>query len=192
MSPESFSVAASGPQLRLRLAQTDDTPLLERWNREPHLIVRITDDPDADTAFEDVDWAEDIRSSNATSFYLIGEIPADGGWRSIGAMQIADPHLEPSHYWGEIAPNLRAVDIWIGDPQALNQGHGSRMLRQAVAACFSDPGVEAIVIDPLASNADAHRFYQRLGFVPEERRLFGDEDDCLIHRLTRNDWEAQS
>jgi aminoglycoside 6'-N-acetyltransferase len=39
--------------------------------------------------------------------------------------------------------------------------------------------VNAIVIDPLASNARSHKFYQRLGFVPEARRMFGD-DDCLF------------
>jgi aminoglycoside 6'-N-acetyltransferase len=50
--------------------------------------------------------------------------------------------------------------------------------------------VEAIVIDPLASNTAAIRFYQRLGFVSEGRRMF-DEDDCLMHRLTRADWKAR-
>ena len=47
-----------------------------------------------------------------------------------------------------------------------------------------------IVIDPLNSNVAAHRFYQRLGFAVEGRRMF-DEDDCLVHRLTRADWEAR-
>jgi aminoglycoside 6'-N-acetyltransferase len=42
----------------------------------------------------------------------------------------------------------------------------------------------AIVIDPLASNVRAIRFYERLGFKPVERRRFG-EDDCLVMRLER-------
>jgi aminoglycoside 6'-N-acetyltransferase len=50
--------------------------------------------------------------------------------------------------------------------------------------------VTAIVIDPLASNTRAHGFYQRLGFEPEGRRMFGD-DDCLVHRLTRKTWQDQ-
>ena len=48
--------------------------------------------------------------------------------------------------------------------------------------------VEAILIDPLNSNTDAHRFYQRLGFRPIGRRLFDEDDDCLVHRLDRADW----
>jgi aminoglycoside 6'-N-acetyltransferase len=40
------------------------------------------------------------------------------------------------------------------------------------------------VIDPLASNVRAIRFYERLGFRAIERRMFG-ADDCLVMRLER-------
>jgi aminoglycoside 6'-N-acetyltransferase len=104
-------------------------------------------------------------------------------------MQIIDPHLEPTHYWGDVAPNLRAVDIWIGETSDLGKGHGEEMMRQALALCFADPAVTAVIIDPLASNTRAHKFYQRIGFKPLDRRLFNDEDDCLVHELTRADWQ---
>jgi aminoglycoside 6'-N-acetyltransferase len=102
-------------------------------------------------------------------------------------MQVCDPHVEPTHYWGTIEPDLRAVDIWIGAETDRNQGYGSEMMRLAHARCFADPAVVAIVIDPLASNTRATAFYQRLGYVTVERRMFGD-DDCLVLRLTRNAW----
>jgi aminoglycoside 6'-N-acetyltransferase len=106
-------------------------------------------------------------------------------------MQICDPHLETSHYWGEIGPNLRAIDIWIGAPDDRGKGHGARMMRLALEHCFADARVTAIVIDPLASNVRAHRFYARLGFTPIGRRTFGG-DDCLIHELTRGfGWPAR-
>ena len=111
-------------------------------------------------------------------------------YRPIGVMQIIDPHLEPTHYWGEIEPNLRAMDIWIGPPDALNRGYGAQMMALAIDDAFADPAVTAIVIDPLNSNADAHRFYRRLGFAPVGRRMF-DDDDCLVHRLERATWEAR-
>ena len=44
----------------------------------------------------------------------------------------------------------------------------------------------AILIDPLASNTAAHRFYERLGFRYVERRQFG-EDDCIVYRLERGE-----
>ena len=80
------------------------------------------------------------------------------------------------------------VRIWIGDPADRNKGLGAAMMRAVIGVCFSDPAVTAIVIDPLSSNADAHRFYQRLGFKVVGPRMFG-EDDCLVHRLDRSDWE---
>ena len=52
-----------------------------------------------------------------------------------------------------------------------------------------DPEVTAILIDPLASNTRAQRFYERLGFQFIESRRFG-EDDCFVYRLNRVDWEG--
>jgi aminoglycoside 6'-N-acetyltransferase len=105
-------------------------------------------------------------------------------------MQIIDPFTEQTHYWGEIEPNLRAIDIWIGAAEDLSKGYGETMMRRAFQLCFAESAVTAIVIDPLASNTRAHGFYQRLGFEPEGRRMFGD-DDCLVHRLTRETWRHQ-
>lgn len=176
------------PSVILRRATAADATLLARWDREPHVIACATDDPDAQVAFAGAVWEEEIAASSEDSFYLIAE--AEG--RPIGAMQVIDPHTEPTHYWGEIEPNLRALDIWIGEADALNRGHGTAMMTQAIDDCFAAPEVTAIVIDPLNSNADAHRFYARLGFRPVERRLFNDEDDCLVMRLERTDWEART
>lgn len=183
-----MSLSPSSRTVSLRRATAADAVLLARWDREPHVIACTTDDPDADVAFAGADWAEEIAASREDSFYLIAEV--DG--RPIGAMQAIDPHTELTRYWGEIEPNLRALDIWIGEADALGRGHGTAMMTQALDACFADPAVTAVIIDPLNSNADAHRFYRRLGFRPVERRLFNGEDDCLVHRLDRADWEARS
>ena len=55
--------------------------------------------------------------------------------------------------------------------------------------CSADEAVKAILIDPLASNTRAHRFYERLGFRSVERRRFGD-DDCVVYCLERESWQA--
>ncbi len=168
--------------LELRRARADDIPTLQRWDREPDVIRCTTDNPDATTAFEGHDWHDAIANQSDVDFYLVAEV--DG--RPIGAMQVIDPHLEPTHYWGDIEPNLRALDIWIGESDQRGRGFGEQMMRQAFELCFADPAVTAIVIDPLASNARALAFYERLGFVKVERRLFNDEDDCWVMRLTRD------
>lgn len=175
------------PRITLRLATLDDVPAFDRWDREPHVIAATSDDQDAAKAFGDAYWPDEIGLYEPGVWeYWLAEL--DG--RPIGAMQMIDPHLEATHYWGDIEPNLRALDIWIGEPDCLGKGYGETMMRLAIERCFADSAVTGIVIDPLASNTRAHRFYQRLGFVPTERRMFG-HDDTLVHRLTRTDWHAQ-
>lgn len=170
----------------LRPMTSADVPLLDRWDQQPHVIYATSDDPDQTKAFGDTYWPDELARVGPDYQYYIAELRG----RAIGALQIIDPHTEPTHYWGAIEPNLRAIDIWIGSADDLSHGYGTDMMRQAFRMCFADPSVTAIVIDPLTSNTRAHRFYQRLGFVAEDRRLFGD-DDCLVHRLTRETWKAR-
>lgn len=163
-----------------------DVPHLERWDREPHVIAATSDDPEADVAFENAVWLEELSNDDPASAYFIAEVEG----RPIGAMQVIDPALERTHYWGtDCPPHLRAMDIWIGEKDCLGQGYGTQMMSIAITRAFNEPEVEAIIIDPLNSNTDAHRFYQRLGFRPVGRRLFED-DDCLVHRLDRADWRS--
>lgn len=115
---------------------------------------------------------------------------AESEGRPIGFIQIIDPAREESHYWGEVSDTLRAIDLWIGAASDLAQGYGTEMMRLALARCFQDPSVTAVLVDPLASNTRAHRFYERCGFQRVERRYFG-EDDCLVYRLDRVNWVAE-
>jgi len=175
--------------LTLRAATHADIPTLEHWDRDPTVIASASDNPDATIAWgEDNEWVENIDLYQREVWeYWIAELDD----RPIGCMQMCDPHLEPTGYWGNIAANLRAIDIWIGEPDARGHGYGEMMMRLGIVIAFENPAVTAIVIDPLASNVRAHTFYQRLGFVPVERRMFG-EDDTLVHRLTRGDWSKRS
>lgn len=162
--------------ITLRSANISDLELLRRWDEQPHVVES---DPNDDWSWEtellhNPDWREQ----------LIAEL--DG--RPIGFVQIIDPALEETHYWGEdIGPNQRAIDIWIGEADALGKGFGTQMMRQALQRCFADPAVEAVLIDPLASNTRAHRFYERLGFRFVEERRFG-EDDTFVYRIGRGEF----
>jgi len=162
--------------LTLRRATVEDAPLLRRWDDEPHVVAS---DPN-----DDWQWETELAEEWPWRDQLIAEV--DGV--PIGFLQIIDPAEEVSHYWGDVPANLRAIDIWIGEAAYLGRGYGTRMMRWAIDLCFAAPAVEAILIDPLASNARAICFYQRLGFKPVDERRFG-EDLCLVHRLDRADWQ---
>ncbi|HEV2081473.1 MAG TPA: GNAT family N-acetyltransferase [Brevundimonas sp.] len=178
MSPETVT---------LRPATVADAPLLTAWDRQPHVIACSSDDPDAEVAFDGIDWADELSNSDYELTYLIAEVAGE----PVGVMAVCDPHTEPSHYWGEIEPDLQAIDVWIGPPEWLNRGVGTQMMAQMLDRCFAQPQVKAVVIDPLNSNVAAHRFYRRLGFRDEGRRMFGD-DDCLVMRLERDAWEGRA
>lgn len=162
--------------ITLRPAGPADLELLRHWDEQPHVIAS---DPNDDWQWETeldrhVDWRE--------------QLIAEAGGRPVGYLEIIDPRLEDCHYWGDdVPPNLRAIDIWIGEQKDLNLGFGSTMMKLAIERCFADPAVTAILIDPLASNVRAHRFYERLGFRFVERRQFG-ADDCFVYRLDRADY----
>lgn len=164
--------------LNLRPATIDDLDLLRHWDEKPHVVES---DPN-----DDWGWEVELTRNPEWREQLIAEI--DG--RSIGFIQIIDPAREDSHYWGDIAPNLRAIDIWIGEEANLGKGYGTQMMQLAIDQCFANPFVTAILIDPLTNNTRAHRFYERLGFQLLEPRRFG-EDDCFVYRLNRADWQPE-
>jgi aminoglycoside 6'-N-acetyltransferase len=172
-------------RVRLRDATADDRHHLEAWDRDEAVMAAAGHDGQGGD-ITDGGWLDELALMSPVYRYLIAEM--DG--RPIGAMLLIDPHLEPTRYWGDIAPHQRAIDIWIGHGRDRGRGHGTAMMRRALQLCFADLAIEAIVIDPLASNTRAHIFYQRLGFEPQALRRFGD-DDCLVHRLTRETWQAR-
>ncbi|WP_193197963.1 GNAT family N-acetyltransferase [Nostoc sp. MG11] len=166
-------------RINLRPATLADLDLLRHWDEQPHVV---NSDPN-----DDWGWEVELDRSPEWREQLIAEI--DG--RPIGFIQIIDPAREDSHYWGDVPANLRAIDIWIGEETDLGKGYGTQMMQLALARCFADPLVTAVLVDPLASNTRVHRFYERFGFQFVESRRFGN-DDCLVYSVNRGDWHHES
>ncbi|HEX4924099.1 MAG TPA: GNAT family N-acetyltransferase, partial [Bdellovibrionales bacterium] len=163
----------------LRAATLEDLQTLRDWDNQEHVIAS---DP-----HDEWNWETELGRTPAWREQLIAEADA----RPIGFIQIIDPAEEESHYWGRVPANLRAIDIWIGPKDALGKGYGTEMMKQAIARCFAKPEVTGILIDPLANNERALRFYERLGFELVERRRFG-ADDCMVYKLTREKWARET
>jgi Acetyltransferases, including N-acetylases of ribosomal proteins len=156
----------------LRPATLADARLLRRWDEQPHVVAS---DPN-----DDWQWETALAQTPVWRESFIAEVDA----RPIGFLEIIDPSREDTRYWGDVAPGHRAIDIWIGEPDALGRGYGTQMMRLAIAHCFADPAVHTIPIDPLRDNTRARRFYERLGFHFVAYRRFG-LDDCAVYHLRR-------
>ncbi|MBL7851565.1 MAG: GNAT family N-acetyltransferase [Cyclobacteriaceae bacterium] len=165
-------------RIQFRKATHNDLAVLKQWDEDPSVI---DSDPMGEWNWEaelakDPDWRE----------FLMAE--AEGV--PIGFLQIIDPGLEETHYWGDIGPGFRAIDIWIGSPAWRNRGMGTAMMREALKRCFAPADVHTVLVDPLQSNTGACRFYERLGFEFVEDRMF-DEDACRVYQLSRATWESR-
>ncbi len=144
------------------------------WDTQQHVI-------DCDPDEDEWNWEVELTHNPDWREQLVAELNGE----PIGFLQIIDPFLEETHYWGDIEPNKRAIDIWIGEEKNLNKGYGTIMMKLATESCFSNPLVNEILIDPLKSNIKAHRFYERLGFEFVEEKEFNDTA-CYIYKLKRN------
>jgi aminoglycoside 6'-N-acetyltransferase len=171
IDPVGARLAARGV-VNLRPATPADSALLRRWDRDPEVRSALID--------SDWHWESELRRNPDWREQLIAE--ADG--RPIGFVQIIDPEREETEYWGCVEPGHRAIDIWIGEPDARGQGYGTQMMELAIERCFADRSVHTILIDPLESNTRACHFYESLGFEYVVRRSFGD-DTCSVYRLKR-------
>ena len=165
-------------EISLRDATPDDLQLLQHWDEQQH---NIDSDPN-----DDWNWEIELARNPFWREQLVAELNG----RPIGFIQIIDPREEDSHYWGNIEPNHRAIDIWIGEKDDIGKGYGTIMMNLALERCFSAANVEAVVIDPLESNTKAHRFYERLGFTFVGKRRF-NEDDCFVYQLNRKNWKGK-
>jgi aminoglycoside 6'-N-acetyltransferase len=158
--------------LRLRPATREDAVVLRRWESAPHLVGLLGDD--------DWQWETALALDRPAHRPFIAEVEG----QPIGFLEILYPELDPEHYWGDLPPGHRAIDLWIGEPEFLGRGFGREMMRQALDLCFADSEVQTVLVDPLASNTASHRFYERCGFRFIQERSFG-ADRCHVYEITR-------
>lgn len=165
--------------ITLRKATLNDLEILQFWDTQEHVVAS---DPD-----DNWNWKEELLRDPSWRLQCIAELNG----RPIGMVQIIDPAKEDTHYWGNIGPGKRAVDIWIGDANNLGLGYGTEIMRQTLNICFEDQEVHEVLIDPLETNTKAINFYKKQGFVFLERRKF-DNHWCHVLYLERGSWENRT
>ena len=142
----------------------DDLPMLGIWLERPH-VAEWWDDTD--------DKLAEIREAMVEPSTEPFIIEIDG--RPIGYIQCYDPHREEDHPYRDQPVGSLGIDQFIGEPELVGIGHGSRFIA-AFAETLFRRGAPRVIIDPDPRNGRAIRAYEKAGFRPLGFRtsIYGD------------------
>ena len=147
-----------------------DLPLVGRWLALPH-VREWWGDPSEQYALVSADVEEPAMDQ-----FIVSEKGRDFGY-----LQCYDLTAWNSAF-GEHPNGTRGIDLFIGEPDMIERGHGSAFIR-----CFVDfrlkNGAPRIVTDPDPSNASAVCAYAKAGF---EKAGMVDTPDGPALLMVRN------
>ena len=140
----------------------EDIPLLYGWFKQPH-VSAWWPVPDGDEFFQH--FLKRIRSDNTFAFlcilnnqplgyiqyyYIDRTQPKAGSW------------LPP-----ELPETTVGTDQFIGEPEFIGKGYGTRMIKDFIThfAQELEPEMTTIIVDPDPTNTAAIRCYQKVGFT---------------------------
>jgi len=131
----------------------DDLPMIKHWLAEPH-VREWWGDP-----AEQYQLVSGNLDEPAMDQYIVS---ADG--RDFGYLQCYDLTAWNSGF-GEQPRGTRGIDLFIGETDMIEQGHGSAMIRAFVEERLGH-GAPRMVTDPDPKNLRAVRAYEKAGFAP--------------------------
>lgn len=176
------------PAITFRALSESDLPLLHTWLTRPH----VTDWWEPAPTFEQVreDYLPRLSPQD------MPPLDAPAGVVQYLAYEAGEPfafvqayrvmaHQHEGWWPDETDPHALGVDQFIGLPERLGQGLGTRMLKAFIAFLFQDPRVTRIQTDPEPTNARAIACYRKVGFrdVGVVETLDGP---ALLMRITRD------
>jgi aminoglycoside 6'-N-acetyltransferase len=131
---------------------TDDLAMLARWLRTPD-VMRWWGDPDEELGL----LRDDLHEPR-----MVMQIVSLRG-RAFAYAQHYDVHAWPQAHLSHLPAGCRAIDSFIGEPELIGCGHGSRYLK-ALATRLLEDGAPCVAIDPDVENLRARRAYANAGF----------------------------
>jgi aminoglycoside 6'-N-acetyltransferase len=129
-----------------------DLPTIRHWLATPH-VSEWWGDPLEQFALV----SGDLHHPSMQQFIVVI------GDRSFAYLQCYDPAAWPNHGFGPIAVDARGIDQFIGEPDFIGQGHGSRFIRAFVDTLLH-AGTPLVLTDPSPTNTRAIRAYEKAGF----------------------------
>src|SRR5581483_2687814 len=130
----------------------DDLPMIRRWLNNRH-VREWWGDPDEQYGLVSGDLDEPAMDQ-----YIVS---SDG--RDFGYLQCYDLTAWNSGF-GEQPKGTRGIDLFIGEADMIEHGHGSAMIRAFVDERLKH-GTPRVVTDPDPKNLRAMRAYEKAGFA---------------------------
>jgi aminoglycoside 6'-N-acetyltransferase len=139
------------PDYVFRPMTTADLPLIRRWLAEPH-VREWWGDPEQQYALVSGDLDEPAMDQ-----YIFST-----AGRAFAYLQCYDLTAWNSGF-GPQPPGTRGIDLFIGESDMIERGHGSALIRLFVDDRLRQ-GAPRVVTDPDPANDRAVRAYQKAGF----------------------------
>jgi aminoglycoside 6'-N-acetyltransferase len=147
-----------------------DLPLIRHWLALPH-VVEWWGDPDEQYALVSGDLDEPAMDQ-----YIVST-----AGNPFGYLQCYDLTAWNSGF-GTHPKGTLGIDLFIGEPDMIERGHGSALIRAFVDGRLEN-GAPRIVTDPDPANLRAVRAYEKAGF---ERDRMVDTPDGPALLMVRN------
>jgi aminoglycoside 6'-N-acetyltransferase len=161
-------VSADDPALTLEALTEAGLPQLRSWLAAPHL-AQAWNPPDEGVA----EIASHLAMAHIAPYLIV-----EAG-RPIGYLQVY--HANPDEFWAlhDLPRETYGLDLFIGPPELVGRGLGTRAVRLAVRHLSALPDAARLHIDPTPDNAAAIRVYEKAGFrrageieTPDGRSLY--------------------
>ena len=149
-------------QYQFRPMSAADLPMVRRWLETPH-VAQWWHDPDEQFALV----SEDLDHPAMDQFV----VTADD--RPFAYLQCYDPTAWSDNGLGTHPLGTRGIDQFIGEPDMVDRGHGSALIRSFVDGLLKT-GTPRVVTDPNPENIRAVRAYEKAGF--QKARLVNTPD----------------
>ena len=169
-----------------------DLPLLHAWLSCPHVTEWWEPTPSFEQVREDYLprlAAQEVRPLDAPAGvvqYLAYE--AGVPFAFVQAYRVM-AHQAEGWWLEETDPCALGIDQFIGLPERLGQGLGTRMLHAFLKFLFSDPRVTTVQTDPDPENARAVACYRKVGFL-DVGLVMTLDGPALLMRATRRERPA--
>lgn len=131
--------------------------LLLGWFQRPHVAERWDGAPQS---AEEVQKKFSEKIENPKVFPYIISLEE----KPMGFIQMYEAFEAGDGWWEDEPEGTWGMDLFIGEEELLNQGHGTAIVRAFMQKIIAEKHPKKIIIDPKPDNARAIRVYEKAGF----------------------------